>query len=99
MGLSSARVDWRSFDRITVNYLRHECSLYESHLESLFGRVGRSEAEREVRSIIFDAIAKAYPWLSDECSAMNASSRTAPGEPHDRGFPFSSCFLLGSSAT
>jgi hypothetical protein len=38
--------------RITMNYLRHECSDYEAALAEIKGRVGTSDAYEEIRGII-----------------------------------------------
>lgn len=53
--------------RLAVNYLRHECTDYDSDLDRLHGRVGRQEAAAMVRRTVLDAIADAYPTLADEC--------------------------------
>lgn len=54
-------------DRITVNYLRHECSDYEAKLEQIAGKIGCGDAYELIRNRVLDAIANAYPVLRDEC--------------------------------
>ena len=54
-------------DRITVNYLRHQLSPYEEHLNEIAGRTGAHKARDRLRSLIYDAIGDAYPDLSSEC--------------------------------
>jgi hypothetical protein len=54
-------------DRITVNYLRHELSSYETELAALFGKTGRAEATAVIRRRVYRAIAGAYPELAAEC--------------------------------
>lgn len=55
-------------DRICVNYLRHELTEYENHLESVFGKAGAEDARVEIKLRILDAISEVYPELSAECS-------------------------------
>lgn len=54
-------------ERITVNYIRHELTAYDTHLEELAGRVGISEAETVIRRRVFGAIAAWYPEYAEEC--------------------------------
>jgi hypothetical protein len=58
--------------RITVNYLRHECSQYEIELEGLYGKVGRGDAYLELADRVFDEIEKQYEWLGPECRRPSA---------------------------
>lgn len=59
--------DAPTLDRWKVNYLRREASRYDSFLDSLFGRVGRVEAERLMAQFIYAAIGREYPDLMPEC--------------------------------
>jgi hypothetical protein len=59
-------------ERISVNYLRHELTGYESELAALFGKTGRSEASAVIRECVYDAIADAYPELAAECTRQLA---------------------------
>lgn len=54
--------------RIAVNFLRHDQSPYEERLSDTFRLVGGREAKLIIYEKILDAIAEAYPWLSDECN-------------------------------
>jgi hypothetical protein len=54
-------------NRIAVNYLRHELSPYEEHLNQIAGKTGAHEARDRLRSLIYNAIGDAYPDLSFEC--------------------------------
>jgi hypothetical protein len=54
-------------ERICVNHLRHELTGYEKHLEKTFGKVGTSDAYKKIKEKVEEAIARAYPWLSEEC--------------------------------
>ena len=54
-------------ERISVNYLRHQLSPYEEHLNQIAGKTGAHEARDRLRSLIYDAIGDAYPDLSSEC--------------------------------
>lgn len=61
--------------RICVNYLRHELTRYEGHLQSIKGKVGKEDAYLELKDKVLDAIAEAYPWLWDECQEQSQRSR------------------------
>jgi len=49
--------------RITINYLRHECTCYEKELEKFFSKVGKSEAHNVLQERINEAIKQKYEWL------------------------------------
>ena len=49
--------------RITMNYLRHECTSYEDELYKLFGKTGVNEAHDILQRRINDEICKVYPQL------------------------------------
>jgi hypothetical protein len=54
--------------RISVNYLRHTLTPYDDELlDDLRGRVAKDEAAKRIRERALQAIAKAYPWLKNEC--------------------------------
>ncbi len=53
-------------DRLTVNYLRHECTPYDEGIKMSKGRVGYP-AQRVLRSRVLNAISDAFPHLYDEC--------------------------------
>ena len=54
-------------ERICVNYLRHELTGYENHLEKTFGKVGTAEAYKKIKEKVENAITETYPWLTEEC--------------------------------
>jgi len=54
-------------DRITVNYLRHECTDYDPLLEGLAGKIGKFEAYELAKCHVLGAIARKFPKLSKEC--------------------------------
>jgi hypothetical protein len=55
-------------NRICVNYIRHNLTIYENELEKIFGKVGSKEAYRLLNEKIYSVISSTYPTLSDECS-------------------------------
>lgn len=57
-------------DRITVNFLRHECSAYEQLLGDVSGCVGVDAAYRVIRNRVLDTIVETYPRLRFECRAQ-----------------------------
>lgn len=60
--------DSRDFlNRISVNYLRHELTSYEHELDKIFGKVGIAEGRNRIRAKVYNAIAKRYLYLSEEC--------------------------------
>lgn len=61
--------------RISVNYLRHQCSIYESELFHLSGKVGSDDARRTLHAKVCHAIGEAYPSLAAECARQVAVKR------------------------
>lgn len=55
-------------NRICVNYIRHNLTIYENELEKIFGKVGSKEAYRLLNEKIYSVISGIYPTLSDECA-------------------------------
>jgi hypothetical protein len=64
---AGANDDQDFLDRIAVNYLRHQLSPYEEHLNEIAGKTGAHEARDRLRSAIYEAIGDAYPDLWSEC--------------------------------
>ena len=58
--------------RICVNFLRHMCTEYEYTLHAMIGKVGKYDAYHRLRTRIFEAIKRTYPWLSDECDRQDS---------------------------
>jgi hypothetical protein len=54
-------------DRITVNFIRHELSKYDTALWEVAGKTGVAHAVVKIRRRVYSAIAQAYPALSAEC--------------------------------
>jgi len=65
--MASPASDQAFLSRITVNYIRHELTQYDRHLEEVARRVGCQDAVDEIRARAYAAIAHAYEWLADEC--------------------------------
>jgi hypothetical protein len=55
------------YDRIEVNFLRHEESNYDRVMNELNGQIGIDEGRLQLRYIIFLRIAVIYPHLHNEC--------------------------------
>lgn len=53
--------------RITVNYLRHEMTIYEPELDRMSGLTGSVKARLLLKERILDQIAEVYPFLESEC--------------------------------
>lgn len=51
--------------RITINYLRHECTSYDDELDKLFGKTGTHEAHQILQRRINKEIRTTYPQLND----------------------------------
>ena len=49
--------------RITVDYLRHQCTCYDKELEKFFRKVGKHEAHDVLQRRINEAIKQKYEWL------------------------------------
>lgn len=54
-------------ERITVNFIRHRLTDYDTALEEVAGRVGVEAAVAAIRRRVYEAIAAAYPELAEEC--------------------------------
>ncbi len=64
--IAATRQSDKSFlQRITKNYLRHECSNYEQLLSELRGNVGADEAYYIIREKADEKVLDANPWLND----------------------------------
>jgi hypothetical protein len=74
---ASTESDPRFLDRITVNFLRHELSNYESLLADKFGRVGADEAYSVLKVRILSAIGATYPELQPEASRQAGQEAVA----------------------
>lgn len=65
--------------RITVNYLRHQASGYESALEraaeEVAGSTGAREFQPHIRERVLDALASTYPGLAAECARQKHAGR------------------------
>lgn len=57
----------RFLERITVNYIRHNLTSYDSKLLAQRGRIGGDAAVPIIRRRVFEEIACAYPQFADEC--------------------------------
>lgn len=68
---ASADSDEAFLDRIRVNYLRHELTAYEQHLQSTAGKVGAADAYLEIKRKVLNAISDIYPELNSECSRQS----------------------------
>lgn len=55
--------DEKFISRICVNYLRHQCTMYEKDLDKIFGAVGVQEAHDILKKRVNDAIFEKYQWL------------------------------------
>ena len=59
-------------DRITVNFLRHQMTVYTPLLDATSGRYGKFEAKQLIRRRVFEEIARIYPYLAQECKKQLA---------------------------
>lgn len=62
-------------DRIAVNFLRHCHTEYDSVLNQLTGKVGKTEACILIKIRVLKEIAKAYPHLRQECQRQIDSQK------------------------
>lgn len=59
--------DQAFYERIEVNYLRHEGTEYDEELETYIGATGVRDAVDMVREHVYGLIAAEYPHLNNEC--------------------------------
>lgn len=68
---ASKNSDKAFLDRIQVNFIRHNLTEYDEHLYGIKGRVGIYFGVDRIRDVIFEEIAKAYPYLAHECKRQH----------------------------
>lgn len=49
--------------RITINYLRHQCTCYDRELRKFYKKVGVQDAHNVLQERINEAIKQKYEWL------------------------------------
>ena len=54
-------------DRVTVNFIRHNLTEYDTLVAQFVGKPGQITTARRLRSRVLAAIGLAYPTLADEC--------------------------------
>lgn len=55
-------------NRISVNYLRHDCSRYEEELGEIFGKIGVDDGYILLKNKVLEKIKEIYPFLSEACN-------------------------------
>jgi hypothetical protein len=60
---ASPSSDEEFLKRITINYLRHQCTHYDEELQKFYKKVGVREAHQVLQQRINDAIKQKYEWL------------------------------------
>jgi hypothetical protein len=63
---ASVHSDKDFLDRITVNYIRHELSVYDEKIDDLFGKIGKHEAFELLNQKIYTEIGRVFPRLRKE---------------------------------
>jgi len=71
-GRADTNADALFLNRISVNYLRHQLTSYEEHLDKISGKVGVGQAYTDIKTKVLNAIATAYPFLTFECNRQIA---------------------------
>jgi hypothetical protein len=66
--LATTNSDARFLERILVNYIRHQLTIYESELEEIYGKVGNDDGYKLLNNKIYDKISEVYPSLKNECN-------------------------------
>ena len=61
--MASPSSDEEFLKRITINYLRHQCTHYDEELQKFYKKVGVHEAHDILQQRINDAIKQKYEWL------------------------------------
>ncbi|MFD7057054.1 hypothetical protein ACFWBS_54690 [Streptomyces mirabilis] len=54
-------------ERIPVNHIRHDLTEYDQALEDKYSHVGGDAAKARIRERVYEAIARTYPHLAEEC--------------------------------
>ena len=61
--MASPSSDEEFLKRITINYLRHQWTVYEKELDKFHRKVGKQEAHDVLKERINEAIKQKYEWL------------------------------------
>jgi len=64
---ATINMDKEFLDRITVNYIRHNLTEYDDHIDDLFGKTGKDQAYSLLKDKILIEIEKVYPEFEKEC--------------------------------
>jgi len=54
--------------RITVNYIRHHLTRYDTAIDAMVGKVGKQSGVDALREKVYSVIAATYPHLAVECA-------------------------------
>jgi hypothetical protein len=63
--------DEQFFERIAVNYARHELIGYDGGLRRRSSRISKSESDALMKGMALAQIAAKYPWLAAECQRQS----------------------------
>ncbi len=74
---ATVRSDARFVARLCVNWLRHDCSQYDTSRTLIRDSTVANEAGEILKKRTLTAIAEAYPWLSAECVRQTADRSSA----------------------
>ena len=58
-------IDEDFINRISTNYIRHECTKYDRVLDSLYGMVGRDKAYEIIKGKVNQVIKEKHNWLNN----------------------------------
>ena len=73
---ASIHSDISFLDRITVNYIRHNLTEYDSNLEKIAGKVGIAIGVNNIRAKIFQEIINIYPQYTRECKRQQTERQS-----------------------
>jgi hypothetical protein len=63
--------DEQFFERIAVNYVRHDLLGYDAGLRRRTSRIRKSESDAVMKGMALAQIAAKYPWLAAECQRQS----------------------------
>lgn len=84
MQFATSNSDPAFLNRIKVNYLRHEYTIYDEALYGVRKKIGAGRSRAAIRNLVLREIAKVYPALAEECDRQRRNFLDCYLSPNER---------------
>ena len=71
---ASIHSDPKFLERITLNFIRHELTRYESLLAAIQGKIGKADAYQLLKARVIEEIHRTYPELTGSAPSPSAAA-------------------------